>query len=235
MGSNEAEEAQRTKDRNWMQRIQRCLEILLPNIVTGTLIPRDFAAVAQWAYMALGVYKGITRDYRKTEQEMWNQYWWLKGITPMGEHLQLKDFVSVRTPTREEVQRFQEEWKWEMVHALERDPYQPVKVNKDGETISFPSTACAPNPGSTQDQAITKALSTVRPPNVSKPEFWSPWMTWMKTNDCWKLGTPGSVSSQPSAYGTENWTLTVKGTCMLKTPEPSTTLPEESRNTSSMS
>ncbi len=150
-----------------MQRTLHSSEILLPDIIAGCLIPRDFAAAAQWAYMALGVYEGITWDYRETEHEMWNQYWWLKGIAPLGEHLRLKDFVSMRKPTREEVQCFQEEWKWEMVHATDRDPYQPVKVNKDGETISFPNATHERNPESTQDQAITKALSTVGPPSIS--------------------------------------------------------------------
>ncbi len=119
-----------------MQCLLRSSEILLPDVVAGCLIPCDFAAAARWAYMALGIYEGITHDYRETEHEMWNQYWWLKGIGQLGERLRLKDFVPIRKPTREEVQCFQEEWKWEMVHATDQDPY---KVNKDGETLILPN------------------------------------------------------------------------------------------------
>ncbi len=135
LGSTEEEEAQRTKDRNRLQRTQKSLEILLPDVVAGCLVPRDFAAAAQRAYMALGIHKGVTRDYRETEREMWNQYWWLNGIGELGGRLPLKEFITVRRPTREEVQCFRADWKWEMAHANDRDPYAPVKVNKDGETV----------------------------------------------------------------------------------------------------
>ena len=46
LGSTEEEEAQRTKDRNRLQRTQKSSEILLPDVVAGCLIPRDFAAAA---------------------------------------------------------------------------------------------------------------------------------------------------------------------------------------------
>ena len=131
LGETEEEEAQRTRDHNRLLRIQKSSEILIPDIVAGCLIPKDFAIAARRAYMALGIHEGVTRDYRETEREMWNQYWWLRGIGDLGERLPLKEFVTVRKPTREEVNRFQSDWRWEMVHANDRDPYVPVKVNKD--------------------------------------------------------------------------------------------------------
>ena len=90
-----------------MQCHLRSSEILLPDVVAGCLIPRNFATAARWAYLALGIYEGITHEYRETEREMWNQYWWLKGIGQMGERLRLKDFLTIKKPTREEVQCFQ--------------------------------------------------------------------------------------------------------------------------------
>ncbi len=141
-------------------------EILLPDVVAGCLIPHDFATAARRAYLALGIYEGITHDYRETECEMWNQYWWLKGIGQLGECLRLKDFLPIRKPTREEVQCFQE-WKWEMVHATDRDPYKPVQVNKDGETLILLNVAKERSSKSTQDQVITKSLSTIGPPSIS--------------------------------------------------------------------
>ena len=73
----------------------------------------------------------------------------------------------VRKPTREEVHRFQSDWRWEMVHANDQDPYIPVKVNKDGEMVNLSNASRSRGQDSTQDQAITKALSTVGPPSVS--------------------------------------------------------------------
>ncbi len=171
LGETEEEEAQWTRDRNRLLWIQKSSEILIPNIVAGCLIPKDFAIVARRAYMALGIYKGVTRDYCETEHEMWNQYWWLRGIGDLGERLPLKEFVTVRKPTREEVNRFQSDWRWEMVHANDRDPYVPVKVNKDGEMIILSSASQKWAQGSTQDQTIARALSTVGPPCVSMGHF----------------------------------------------------------------
>ncbi len=171
LGTTEEKEAQRTKDCNRMQRAQKSSEILIPDVVAGCLIPHDFAAAARWAYMALGIYEGVTRDYRETEHEMWDQYWWLKGIGQLGERLCLKEFVMVRKPTREEVHRFQSDWKWEMAHANDQDPYLPVKVNKDGETVNLSSAFKSRGQDSAQDQAIAKALSTVGPPSVSTGRF----------------------------------------------------------------
>ncbi len=171
VGTAKAEETQWTKDRNRMQWLQRSSKILLPDVVAGCLILRDFATATRWAYMALGIYAGITRDYRETEREMWNQYWWLYGIGQLGDRLHLEDFVYIRKPTREEVQRFQEEWKWEMVHATDQDPYQPVQVNKDGETLILPNATCERNSKSTQDQVIAKSLSTIGPLNISMGHF----------------------------------------------------------------
>ena len=165
------EEAQQTKDRNRMLRTQKSSEILIPDVVAGCLIPRDFTIVARRAYMALGIHEGVTRDYRETECEMWNQYWWLRGIGDLGGCLPLKEFVTVRKPTREEVNRFQSDWRWEMVHANDRDPYVPVKVNKDGEMIILSNASQKRAQGSTQDQAIARALLTVGPPGVSTGHF----------------------------------------------------------------
>ncbi len=149
--------------------------------------------------MALGIHEGVTRDYRETEREMWNQYWWLKGIGDLGGRLPLKEFVTIRKPTREEVHQFQSNWKWEMVHANDWDPYVPVKVNKDGETVSLSNASRSRSQDSTQDQAIARALSTVGPPSVAMGRFqdrsataplallqnqsWNPWRTLKKTND----------------------------------------------------
>ncbi len=171
LGTSEEEEAQRTRDRNHLQCTQKSSEILIPDVVAGCLIPRDFAAAARRAYMALGIHEGVTRDYRETEREMWNQYWWLKGIGELGGCLPLKEFVTVRKPTREEVQRFQSDWKWEMAHANDRDPYAPVKVNKDGETVILSNASKRQDRSSQQDQAIAKTLSTVGPPSVSMGHF----------------------------------------------------------------
>ncbi len=171
LGSTEEEEAQRTRDHNHLQRTQKSSDILLPDVVAGCLVPRDFAAAARRAYMALRIHEGVTKDYRETEREMWNQYWWLKGIGELGGRLPLKEFIMVRRPTREEVQRFQADWKWEMAHANDWDPYAPVKVNKDGETVILSNAPKCQDPGSQQDQAIAKALSTVGPPSVSTGRF----------------------------------------------------------------
>ncbi len=154
-----------------MQWLQHLSEILLPDVVAGCLIPRDFAPATRRAYMALGIYEGITQDYCETECEMWNQYWWIKGIGQLGERLCLKDFVYIRKPTREEVQHFQEEWKWEMVHVTDQNPYQLVQVNKDGESLVLPNVTHEQNSKSTQDQVIAKSLSTVGPPNVLTGRF----------------------------------------------------------------
>ncbi len=167
-----------------MQRLLCLSEILLPDVVAGCLIPRDFATAAQQAYIALGIYEGITHDYCETECEMWNQYWWVKGIGQLGEHLHLKDFVSIRKPTREEVQCFQEEWKWEMVHTTDWDPYKPVQVNKDGETLDLPNVAWERNLKSTQDQVIAQSLSTIGPPSVLMGRF----------QDCSTKPPPGIVN-----------------------------------------
>ncbi len=202
LGMTEEEEAQQTKDRNRMQCTQKSSEILIPDIVAGCLIPCDFAATARRAYMALGIYEGVTRDYCETEHEMWDQYWWLKGIGQLGECLHMKEFVTVRKPTREEVHRYQSDWKWEMVHANDRDPYLPVKVNKDGETVSLSNASKGCSQDSAQDQAIARALSTIGPPSVSTGCFldhsmnapplasppnqsWNPWRTQRKINGPW--------------------------------------------------
>ena len=171
LGKSEEEEAQRTKDRNRLQCTQKSSEILIPDVVAGCLIPHDFEAAARRAYMALGIHDGVTRDYRETEREMWNQYWWLKGIGELGDRLPLKEFITVRRPTREEVQRFQADWKWEMAHANDRDPYVPVKVNKNGETVTLSNAPKHQEWGTQQDQAIAQTLSTVGPPNVSTGRF----------------------------------------------------------------
>ncbi len=171
LGETEEEEAQWARDRNRLLQIQKSSEILIPDVVAGCLIPKDFAIAARRAYMALGIYKGVTRDYRETEREMWNQYWWLRGIGDLGECLPLKEFVTVRKPTREEVNRFQSDWRWDMVHANDRDPYVPVKVNKDGEMTILSSASQKQAQGSTQDQTIARALSTVGPPCVSMGHF----------------------------------------------------------------
>ena len=171
LGSTEEEEAQRTRDRNRLQRTQKSSDILLPDVVAGCLVPCDFAAAARRAYMALGIHEGVTQDYRETEREMWNQYWWIKGIGELGGRLPLKEFIMVRRPTREEVQRFRADWKWEMAHANDRDPYAPVKVNKDGETVILSNAPKRQDPGSRQDQAIAKALSTVGPPSILTGHF----------------------------------------------------------------
>ncbi len=171
LGTTEEEEAQRTRDCNRLQRAQKSSEILIPDIVAGCLIPRDFQATAWQAYMALGIFKGVTRDYHETEREMWDQYWWLRGIGQLGERLRLKEFIMVRKPTREEVHHFQSDWRWEMAHANDQDPYLSVKVNKDGETINFSSASQSRDQGSAQDQAITIALSTIGPPSISTGHF----------------------------------------------------------------
>ena len=171
LGTTEEEEAQWTKDRNRLLQTQKSSEILIPDVVAGCLIPRDFAIAARRAYMALGIHEGVTRDYRETEHEMWNQYWWLRGIGDLGKCLHLKEFVTVRKPTREEVNRFQSDWRWEMVHANNWDPYVLVKVNKDGEMINLSNASQNRGQGSTQDQAITRALLTVGPPSVSMGHF----------------------------------------------------------------
>ncbi len=46
LGMSEEEEAQRTRDCNRTQCTQKSSEILIPDVVTGCLIPRDFAAAA---------------------------------------------------------------------------------------------------------------------------------------------------------------------------------------------
>ena len=102
---------------------------------------------------------------------MWNQYWWLKGIRELGGCLPLKEFITVRRPTREEVQRFRSDWKWEMAHANDRDPYAPVKVNKDGEMVVLSNAPKRQDQSSQQDQAIVKALSTVGPPSIPMGHF----------------------------------------------------------------
>ncbi len=171
LGTSEEEEAQRTRDRNHLQCTQKSLEILIPDVVAGCLIPHDFAAAARRAYMALGIHEGVTRDYRETECKMWNQYWWLKGIGELGGRLPLKEFVTVRKPTREEVQHFQFDWKWEMAHANDWDPYAPVKVNKDGETVILSNASKRQDRSTQQDQAIAKTLSTIGPPSISMGHF----------------------------------------------------------------
>ncbi len=167
----EEEEAQWTRDRNRLQRTQKSSDILLPDVVAGCLVPRDFAAAARRAYLALGIYDGVTKDYRETEREMWNQYWWLKGVGELGGCLPLKEFITMRKPTQEEVQRFGADWRWEMAHANDRDPYTPVKVNKDGETVVLSNAPRCQDQGPRQDQAIAKALSTVGPPCVETGRF----------------------------------------------------------------
>ena len=71
LGTTE-EETQWTRDRNRMLRTQKSSEILIPDVVAGCLIPRDFTIAARRAYMALGIHEGVTRDYHETEHEMWN-------------------------------------------------------------------------------------------------------------------------------------------------------------------
>ncbi len=186
LGTTEEEEAQRTKDCNRLQRTQKSSDILLPDVVVGCLIPRDFAPAARRAYLALGIHDSVTKDYQETEREMWNQYWWLKGIRELGGCLPLKEFITVRRPTREEVQRFGADWSWEMAHANDRNPYTPVKVNKDGETVIFSNAPRHQDQSSRQDQAITKALTTVGPPTVVTGRF----------QDCSTNAPPG-IATKP--------------------------------------
>ncbi len=58
-----------------------------------------------------------------------------------------------------------------MVHTNDQDPYVPVKVNKDGETVILSNASQKRAQGSTQDQAIARALLTVEPPGVSMGRF----------------------------------------------------------------
>ncbi len=121
--------------------------------------------------MALRLYEGVTKDYHETKQEMWNQYWWLKGIGEMRLCLCLKDFISIKRLTHKEVQQFWEQWKWEMVHAMERDPFQPVQVNDDGETVLPPTPTACVEESAVQDWAITNALATIQPLAVATGQF----------------------------------------------------------------
>ncbi len=58
-----------------------------------------------------------------------------------------------------------------MAHANDRDPYAPVKVNRDGETVVLSNASKCQDRSSQQDQAITKTLLTVGPPSVSTGRF----------------------------------------------------------------
>ncbi len=194
LGMSEEEEAQWTRDRNRLQRTQKSSEILIPDVVAGCLIPHDFAAAARRAYMALGIHEGVTRDYRETEREMWNQYWWLKGIRELGGCLPLKEFVTVRKPTREEVQHFQSDWKWEMAHANDWDPYAPVKVNRDGKTVILSNAPKHQDRSSQQNQVITKTLSTIGPPSVSTGCF----------QDC-SVNAPPGITTKPELEPMEDF------------------------------
>ena len=58
-----------------------------------------------------------------------------------------------------------------MAHANDRNPYAPMKVNKDGEMVVLSNAPRHQDQSSGQDQAITKALSTVGPPGVKTGRF----------------------------------------------------------------
>ncbi len=58
-----------------------------------------------------------------------------------------------------------------MVHTNDQDPYVPVKVNKDGETVNLSNTSQRRGQDSTQDRAIARALLTVGPPSISMGHF----------------------------------------------------------------
>ncbi len=45
-------------------------EIILPDVVAGDLILKDFGPAARRAYLALGLFNGITADYRQTERDV---------------------------------------------------------------------------------------------------------------------------------------------------------------------
>ncbi len=62
LGETEEEEAQWTRDHNHLLRTQKSSEIIIPDVVAGCLIPKDFAIAARRAYMALGIHEGVTRD-----------------------------------------------------------------------------------------------------------------------------------------------------------------------------
>ena len=58
-----------------------------------------------------------------------------------------------------------------MAHANDRNPYAPMKVNKDGETVVLSNAPRRQDQSSRQDQAITKALLTIGPPSVETGRF----------------------------------------------------------------
>ena len=122
-----------------------------------------------------------------------------------------------------------------MVHANDRDPYVPVKVNKDGETVNLSNTSQRRGQDSTQDRAIARALSTVGPPSVSMGCFqdrsanaplallqnrdWNPWRTLKKTSGPWRASTLRNASKPLPACGTSSWTPSLKGNSSLTAPK----------------
>ena len=81
-----------------------------------------------------------------------------------------------------------------MAHANDRDPYTPVKVNRDGETVILSNASKCQDRSSQQDQAIAKTLSTVGPPSVSTGRF----------QDC-SVNAPPGITTKPELEPMEDF------------------------------
>ncbi len=65
-----------------------------------------------------------------------------------------------------------------MAHANNRDPYAPVKVNRDGKMVVLSNASKRQDQSSQQDQVIAKTLSTIGPlasqRAISRTVQWTP-------------------------------------------------------------